>query len=84
METRWEDPNNIKNNSFNNSRINNNSNIVNSIEEENSIKEINDKLNKYQIENGLFEKSVVSSKYYNVLKAKAELSTLKHKMIIIK
>ena len=85
METRWEDPNNIKNNSFNNSRIiNNNSNIINSIEEENSIKEINDELNKYQIENGLFEKSVVSSKYYNILKAKAELATLKHKMIIIK
>ena len=85
METRWEDPNNIKNNSFNNSRIiNNNSNIINSIEEENSIKEINDELNKYQIENGLFEKSVVSSKYYNLLKAKAELATLKHKMIIIK
>ena len=85
METRWEDPNNIKNNSFNNSRIiNNNSNIINSIEVENSIKEINDELNKYQIENGLFEKSVVSSKYYNILKAKAELATLKHKMIIIK
>ena len=86
METRGEDVNNNnKINSFNNSRIiNNNSNFNNSIEEENSIKEINDELNKYQIENGLFEKSVVSSKYYNILKAKTELSTLKHKMIKMK
>ena len=92
METRGEDLNNFKNNSFNNSRIINNSNISNnnynnSIEEEKdnkSIKEVNEELNKYQIENGLFEKSVISSKIYNILKAKTELSTLKHKMIKIK
>ena len=92
METRGEDLNNFKNNSFNNSRIINNSNISNnninnSIEEEkdnNSIKEVNEELNKYQIENGLFEKSVISSKFYNILKAKTELSTLKHKMIKLK
>ena len=83
METRGED-NNVKNNSINNN-INNNSSILqNNADEDNSIKELNDELNKYEIENGLFEKSVVSSKYYNLLKAKAELSTLKHKMIIIK
>ena len=85
METRGDDITNNKMNSFNNSRIANiNSNFNNSIEEENSIKEINDELNKYQIENGLFEKSLVSSKYYNILKAKIELSTLRHKMIKIK
>ena len=83
METRGED-NNVKNNSINNN-INNNSSILqNNADEDNSIKELNDELNKYEIENGLFEKSVVSSKYYNLLKAKAELLTLKHKMIIIK
>jgi hypothetical protein len=83
MEARGED-NNVKNNSINNN-INNNSSILqNNADEDNSIKELNDELNKYEIENGLFEKSVVSSKYYNLLKAKAELSTLKHKMIIIK
>ena len=88
METRGEDSM-AKNNSFINkqnydSRINNNSSILQNNEEDNSIKEINEELNKYQIENGLFEKSVVSTKFYNLLKAKAELATLKHKMIIIK
>ena len=87
LETREEDINNTKNNSINNSRlINSNNNNINnnSIEEENIIKdekEEKDDLNRYQIESGIFEKSMIPSRFYNILKVRSELSTLKHKMI---
>ena len=53
-------------------------------EEDNNIKGLNEELNKYQIEDGFFEKSVISSKFLGILKAKTELSTLKHRLIKIK
>ena len=87
LETREEDINNTKNNSINNSRlINSNNNNINnnSIEEENNIKdekEEKDDLYKYQIESGIFEKSMIPSRFYNILKVRNELSTLKHRMI---
>ena len=85
LETREEDINNTKNNSINNSRLINNSNNNNknnnSIEEENKIKDEKDDLNKYQIESGIFEKSMIPSRFYNILKVRSELSTLKHRMI---
>ena len=85
LETREEDINNTKNNSINNSRLiinsNNNNKNNNSIEEENNIKDEKDDLNKYQIESGIFEKSMIPSRFYNILKVRSELSTLKHRMI---
>jgi len=85
LETREEDINNTKNNSINNSRLINNSNNNNknnnSIEEEINIKDEKDDLNKYQIESGIFEKSMIPSRFYNILKVRSELSTLKHRMI---
>jgi len=87
LETREEDINNTKNNSINNSRLINNSNnnkYNNSIEEENNtkdVKEEKDDLNKYQIESGIFENSMIPSRFYNFLKVRSELSSLKHRMI---
>lgn len=87
LETREEDINNTKNNSINNSRLMNNSNnnkINNSIEEENNTKDEKkekDDLNKYQIESGIFENSMIPSRFYNLLKVRSELSSLKHRMI---
>ena len=80
--------NNNNNTSFNNININN------SLEEQiNCIKEIieekeEDKNQKepekvVHIESGIFEKSSVPRRIFNILKAKSELSVLKHKLINI-
>ena len=96
VETREEDMN--KMNSINNSHLANNSSLNNmlnnnSLEEQiNNIKEIieekdEEKITKeenyLQIDSGLFEKSAIPSKLYNVLKVKSELSAIKHKIINI-
>ena len=89
METRIEELNNLKDNSYNNNKLNDNTKINsiiinNTVGEENNLRDNEEELNKYQIENGLFEKSMISSKFYNIIKSKTELSTLKHKMIRIR
>jgi hypothetical protein len=95
IETRAEDPNKV--NSFNNSRVlNNNSinvNANNSLEEQikcikETIEEKDEdkgaKIEKtLQIESGIFEKSSVPTRVFNILKAKSELSFLKHRLINI-
>ena len=95
IETRAEDPNKV--NSFNNSRVlNNNSSNVNannSLEEQikcikETIEEKDEnkgaKIEKtLQIESGIFEKSSVPTRVFNILKAKSELSFLKHRLINI-
>ena len=97
-ETREEDINKLNsiNNShlMNNTTSINNININNSLEEQiNSLKEIieekdEEKIVKdgektIQVESGLFEKSSVPKRVFNILKVKSELSSLKHKLINI-
>ena len=87
IETRAEDPN--KATSFNNSNVNANNSleeqikcIKETIEEKNEDK--GGKIEKtLQFESGIFEKSSVPTRVFNVLKAKSELSFLKHKLINI-
>ena len=97
LETRAEDPNKI--NSFNNSRLLNNNTSINNINANNSLEEqikcIKEQIEEkdegkasrieksLQIESGIFEKSAVPTRVYNILKAKSELSFLKHKLINI-
>ena len=97
LETRAEDPNKI--NSFNNSRLINSNTSINNINANNSLEEqikcIKEKIDEkdevkgsrieksLQIESGIFEKSLVPTRVFNVLKAKSELSFLKHKLINI-
>ena len=99
IETRSEDVNKVNsfiNNShlMNNNTSINNAMINNSIEEQiKCIKEIIEEKNEekstkepekiLQIESGIFEKSSVPSRKFNILKVKTELSTLKHKLINI-
>ena len=99
IETRSEDVNKVNsfiNNShlMNNNTSFNNININNSLEEQiNCIKEIieekeEDKNQKepekvVHIESGIFEKSSVPRRIFDILKAKSELSVLKHKLINI-
>ena len=79
---------------MNNTTSINNININNSLEEQiNSLKEIieekdEEKIVKdgektIQVESGLFEKSSVPKRVFNILKVKSELSSLKHKLINI-
>ena len=97
-ETREEDINKLNsiNNShlMNNTTSINNINANNSLEEQiNSIKEIIEEKDEeknikegektIQIESGLFEKSSVPKRVFNILKVKSELSSLKHKLINI-
>ena len=96
LETRAEEIN--KMNSFNNSHLQNSSlnniNANNSLEEQiKCIKEIIEEKDEekvvkepektVQIESGLFEKSSVPTRLFNILKVKSELSALKHKLINI-
>ena len=98
LETRAEDPNKINsfNNSrlINSNTSINNINANNSLEEQTKcIKEQIDEKDEVkgsriekslQIESGIiFEKSLVPTRVFNVLKAKSELSFLKHKLINI-
>ena len=98
LETREEDINKINsvNNShlINNNTSFNNINANNSLEEQiNNIKEIIEEKDEekngkegektIQIESGLFEKSSVPKRVFNILKLKSELSSLKHKLINI-
>ena len=99
LETRAEDfnkMNSVNNSHLMNKKtiFNNVNNINNSLEEQiNNIKEIieekeEDKQGKegektVQIESGLFEKSSVPTRVFNILKVKSELSALKHKLINI-
>ena len=72
------------NNNINDTKAEELKNNNNLEEENNTINEINEELNKYQVESGLFTESEISAKFHNLLKAKVELSTLKLKMIKIK
>jgi len=99
VETREDDMNkmNSVNNSHlmnNNNTSINNVNANNSLEEQiNSIKEIIEEKDEeknvkeeekpVQIESGLFEKSSVPKRLFEILKAKSELSSIKHKLINI-
>ena len=88
IETKEDDIN--KMNSINNSHLINGSTSfnnmqINSSEEQINTKDIIEEKNEkfFPIESGLFEKSSIPSKLYNILKVKSELSSLKHKIINI-
>ena len=79
---------NNNNTSINNAMINNSIEeqikcIKEIIEEKNEEKSTKEPEKILQIESGIFEKSSVPSRKFNILKVKTELSTLKHKLINI-